>query len=80
MSTSSLAAPGGMNAVKRAVLFVLAAAIGILVGIAWNGSSLPTSAYLGFLKLFLDPSAQIAGLAAAVVLAFLLGFIHLVYT
>ena len=80
MSLSGLAAPGGMNIPKRTGLFAVATAIGVLVAIAWNDGAVPASAYFGFLKLFLDPGAQIAGLAAAVALALLMGFIHFVFT
>lgn len=44
----------------------------------WDGSA-AGAIYDGFLKLFLDPTAQIAGVAAGVTLAFLLGVIHFVH-
>lgn len=79
MSVSDLIAPGEMSVFKRSALFVLAAAVGTLVAIAWNPKGVPSAAYFGFLRIFLDPRAQIVGLAAAVVLAFLVGAIHVVH-
>jgi cytochrome c biogenesis protein CcdA len=41
----------------------------------WNGDA-SRAAYYSFLKVFLDPQAQIAGLGLGIGLAFLLGFFH----
>ena len=60
---------------KRVLLFGLAAGVGILGGLNWS-VELTGWAYSGFLQGFLDPTAQIANLGAGLLLAFLIGFIH----
>jgi hypothetical protein len=78
MRAAGLAAPGGTPALQRAALFGIAVVIGVVVAMNWNGSA-AGAIYDGFLQLFLDPTAQIAGAAAGITLAFLLGAIHLVH-
>ncbi len=63
---------------QRMALFGIAVAIGVVVAMNWPGSA-AGAIYDGFLRLFLDPTAQIAGVAAGVTLAFLLGAIHFVH-
>jgi hypothetical protein len=60
---------------KRLLLFGLAAGVGILGGLNWS-VELTSWAYTGFLQAFLDPGAQIANLGVGLLLAFLIGFIH----
>jgi hypothetical protein len=78
MSVAGLAAPGGTTALQRVALFGIAVVIGVVVAMNWNGSA-ADAIYNGFLQLFLDPAAQIAGAAAGITLAFLLGAIHFVH-
>ena len=78
MSVAGLAAPGSTAALQRVAMFGISVVIGVVVAMAWNGSA-AGAIYDGFLQLFLDPTAQIAGAAAGITLAFLLGAIHLVH-
>lgn len=78
MRVAGLAAPGGTAALQRVALFGIAVVIGVVVAMNWNGSA-AGAIYDGFLQLFLDPTAQIAGAAAGITLAFLLGAIHFVH-
>ena len=65
----------GATVPKRVLLFGLAAGAGILGGLNWS-VELTSWAYTGFLQGFLDPTAQIANLGVGLLLAFLIGFIH----
>ena len=65
----------GTTVPKRLLLFGLAAGVGILGGLNWS-VELTSWAYTGFLQAFLDPGAQIANLGVGLLLAFLIGFIH----
>jgi len=78
MSVAGLAAPGSTAPLQRVALFGISVVIGVVVAMAWNGSA-GGAIYDGFLQLSLDPTAQIAGAAAGITLAFLLGAIHLVH-
>lgn len=57
---------------SRLTLFVVATLGGGALGVLWN---LPVfkGAYTGFIALFTDPSAPLAGAGTAVLLAFLMG-------
>jgi hypothetical protein len=78
MRVAGLAAPGSTGALQRIALFGISVVIGVVVAMNWNGSA-AGAIYDGFLQLFLDPTAQIAGAAAGITLAFLLGAIHFVH-
>jgi hypothetical protein len=78
MRVAGLATPGGAAALQRVALFGISVVIGVVVAMSWNGSA-AGAIYDGFLQLFLDPTAQIAGAAAGIVLAFLVGAIHIVH-
>ncbi|HEV8468029.1 MAG TPA: hypothetical protein VGR46_00365 [Candidatus Limnocylindria bacterium] len=78
MSVAAVAAPGGRAVLQRVALFGIAVVIGVVVAMTWNGSA-AGAIYDGFLQLFLDPTAQIAGAAVGITLAFLLGAIHFVH-
>lgn len=78
MSVAGLSAPGGTVTLQRVALFGISVVIGVVVAMNWNGSA-AGAIYDGFLQLFLDPTAQIAGAAAGITLAFLLGAIHVVH-
>ena len=77
MGLSNTAVPAGMGIPKRAILFGLSAIAGGLAGLGWS-VDLTNWAYYGFLQGFLDPRAQIANLAVGAVLAYLVGFVHVV--
>jgi ABC-type transporter Mla maintaining outer membrane lipid asymmetry permease subunit MlaE len=66
------------GAPQRLALFAVAVGLGTAVGIAWGTSGGPDWTYWGFLQLFLDPRAQIAGLGVGVALGFLAGAVHVV--
>lgn len=78
MSAAGVAAPRRTVGLERVALFAIAVAIGAIVAMSWDGSA-AGAIYEGFLKLFLDPTAQIAGVAVGVTLGFLLGAIHFVH-
>lgn len=73
--TVNIPVPAGMSFQRQAALFGLAAGLGILLGVTWRGD-LARALYNGILQYFVDPQAQIGGLALAVGLGFLVGFIH----
>ena len=76
MSLTLSGARARMSVPKRWLLFGAAAVLGAIAGKTVNVE--PSDwAYNGLLYLFGNPSAQIAGLAAAVSLGFVVGFIHL---
>ena len=75
MGVSQISVAAGTTVPKRVLLFGLAAGVGILGGLNWS-VELTGWAYSGFLQGFLDPTAQIANLSAGLLLAFLIGFIH----
>ena len=77
MSLSSIAIPRETRVPGRLSLFGAAAVLGALGGIYWNRGA-AGDAYYGFLQVFLDPRAQIAGLGIGIALAFLAGFVHVV--
>ena len=73
----TLSAPRpGLTVPKRALLFVIASALGFLAGLGWN---LETSgwAYDALLGIFVDPGIRIESMAMGVGLAFVLGLIHI---
>lgn len=57
---------------SRLTLFLAATLVGGLLGYAWN-SPVFGRMYKGFIGLFADPSAPLAGASAAILLAFLMG-------
>jgi ABC-type transporter Mla maintaining outer membrane lipid asymmetry permease subunit MlaE len=75
MGVSQIGVAAGTTVPKRVLLFGLAAGAGILGGLNWS-VELTGWAYTGFLQGFLDPTAQIANLGVGLLLAFLIGFIH----
>ena len=75
MGVSQIGFAAGTSVPKRVLLFGLAAGVGILGGLNWS-VELTGWAYTGFLRGFLDPGAQIANLGVGLLLAFLIGFIH----
>src|SRR6266542_2016507 len=77
MSLSSIAIPRETRVPGRLSLFGAAVVLGALGGIYWNRGA-AGDAYYGFLQVFLDPRAQIAGLGIGIALAFLAGFVHVV--
>jgi len=56
----------------RTTAFVLATLGGGALGTLWNASVF-CRAYKGFIAMFMDPSAPLAGAGAAIVLAFVMG-------
>jgi hypothetical protein len=78
MSVSSGTVPFATSLPKRALLFVLPAALGVAIGIAWNPVAAAT-VYTSFLGTFLNPSAQIASLALAMAVGFVVGFTHIAH-
>ncbi|HEV8641988.1 MAG TPA: hypothetical protein VGV13_12885 [Methylomirabilota bacterium] len=57
---------------SRLTLFVVATLVGGLLGYAWNWPVF-SGMYKGFIALFTDPGAPLAGAATAVLLAFVMG-------
>jgi cytochrome c biogenesis protein CcdA len=76
MGVSQIGFATGTNVPKRVLLFGVVAAAGILGGLNWS-LELTNWAYGGFLQSFVDPTAQIANLGVGLLLAFLIGFIHI---
>ena len=74
----TVSARAAVGVPRRLALFAVAVGLGTAVGIAWGTSAGPDWAYWGFLQLFLDPRAQIAGLGVGVALGFLAGAVHIV--
>ena len=75
MGVSQIGFAAGTSVPKRVLLFGLVAGAGVVGGLNWS-VELTGWAYSGFLQGFLDPTAQIANLGAGLLLAFLIGFIH----
>ena len=76
MSVPLAAAPPVLSVPRRALLFGLAAAVGVLGGLGWSGDA-STFVYESIVRTFVSPDAQITSLAMGVALAFVVGFAHL---
>jgi cytochrome c biogenesis protein CcdA len=75
MTMSQIGVAAGMSVPKRVLLFGLVACAGILGGLNWS-VELTNWAYYSFLRGFMDPGAQIANLGVGLLLAYLVGLIH----
>jgi hypothetical protein len=76
MDLSLPAAPASLNVPKRWLLFGAAVVLGTASGIGWP-LEISGWAYDGLLRFFIGPGFQIASLAVAVGLGFVLGLVHL---
>jgi ABC-type transporter Mla maintaining outer membrane lipid asymmetry permease subunit MlaE len=75
MEASQVGVPAATSVTKRVLLFGLAASVGIVGGLNWS-VELTNWAYYGFLQGFVDPQAQIASLGLGLMLAYLVGLVH----
>jgi cytochrome c biogenesis protein CcdA len=75
MGVSQIGVAAGTTVPKRVLLFGLVTGAGVVGGLNWS-VELTNWAYYGFLRGFLEPGAQIANLGVGLLLAYLVGFIH----
>ena len=76
MSLSVSAAVRPMGLPMRALLFGIAASLGLVGGYAWSIDA-SNFVYNGILSAFFDTGAKIDAMAIGVGLGFLVGFVHI---
>jgi hypothetical protein len=76
MSLSVSAAVRPMGVPMRALLFGVAAILGLVGGYTWSNDA-SNFLYNGLLSAFVDPGAKIEPMAMGVGLGFLVGFVHI---